>query len=197
MTQKDEFRNNMLTGQMNLVFQSRMLWRDLATWLNTYMTTIYGGLGNHDAIGEKLYRLPLDHGAILKLAFGDQEIEYYINLLSTYIITLQSLFIAQMTGDTNAIDQLMQQSSRIIDQKSAFLDQINPYWEKDVWKSLLNKYHGLVIETSTALLSNQQKKHVDVFDRLLSASSTVGDYFSEGIFKYVYHGDSQVRLVNG
>lgn len=194
MVYKNETRDpSPVTGQMNLIFRGRMLWRDLATWLATYMFSVAGGYGNQDAISARLYQLPLDYGNVMKLFFGDKLSEDYINLLSTYIITLQSLFLAMMKGDADAVNTYAKQLYQNIDQRAAFLAQINPFWQQDVWRSLLYNFNGLVMDFATSLLSKDFQKNIDIFDRLLSMSSVIGDYFSEGIFNYLSYTESPVQ----
>lgn len=182
-----------VSGQLNLIFRARMFWRDLATWLATYMFSVTGGYGNQDVISAKLYRLPLDYGSDMKLFFGDKLSEDYINLLSTYIITLQSLFLAMMKGDADAVNTYAKQLYQNIDQRSVFLAQINPFWQQDVWRSLLYNFNGLIMGFATSLLSKDFQQNIDIFDRLLSMSSVIGDYFSEGTFNYLEYTGGEVQ----
>lgn len=66
------------TGQMNLIFRARMLWRDIGTWLTIYMSSLFSGFPNLQAITNKLYRIPLEYGNILRTFFGDRVSEDYI-----------------------------------------------------------------------------------------------------------------------
>jgi len=194
MVHKSELQDlNLTTGQMNLVFRGRMLWRDLATWLATYMFSVSGGYGNQDAISERLYRLPLDYGNVMKLFFGDKLSEHYINLLSIYIVVLQSLFLAMIKGDASAVNDYAKRLYQNIDQMSAFLAQINPFWQQDVWSSLLYNINGLAIGFATTLLTRDFQRNVDIYDRLLSTSSVIGDYFTEGIFNYLNSAGGAVQ----
>lgn len=180
---------DIITGQMNFIYRARMLWRDLATWITIYLVSTYGGYGNQEAISERLYELPLEYGNFLKLVFGDIPTEGYINLLSTYIINLQNLFHAQLSGDANAVNELAKQLYQNIDQRAAFFAQINPYWQKDTWRSLLYNFNNLLLEESMALLTKDYDKSIDVLDRALSFSSVIGDYFSEGIINYLNYAE--------
>lgn len=185
---------NSITGRMNLIFRARMLWRDLATWMTIYLVSVHGNYDNQDAIRNKLYELPLEYGNFLKLVFGDVQTEEYINLLSTYIITSQNLFHAQMIGDANAVNEYARQLYQHIDRKAEFLARINPYWQEDTWQSLLYNFNNLLFEDSMTLLTGNYQKNIDVLDRLLSFSSVIGDYFSEGIIRYL-RNDEENRPV--
>lgn len=174
-----------LPGQINFIFRSRMLWRDLVTWMSIYMVSTLGGYANQAAVAARMYELPLEYGNFLKLVFGDMPAEEYINLLSTYIITFLNLFHAQISGDAAAVEGYARQLFRNIDQTAAFLARINPYWQNETWRSLLYNYHNLLLENAMTLLMNDYERNVDVFERTLAFSSVIGDYFSEGILNYL------------
>jgi len=186
MINKCEFHNgSRVTGEMNLIFRARTLWRNLATWVTIYLVSTYGGYPNRQAVSEKLYQVPLEYGNFMRLVFGDAPTEDYINILSVYVITLQNLFDAQMRGDMDAVNEYARQLYQNIDQRSEFLASLNPYWQKETWQSLLYHYNNLLLEDSMTLLSQDYNRNVEVFSRLLSYSSVIGDYFSEGIIRYL------------
>ncbi|MDD3169746.1 MAG: hypothetical protein PHC91_09855, partial [Eubacteriales bacterium] len=105
--------------------------------------------------------------------------------LSMYIIIFLRLFQAQMAGDANAAGEYARQLYQNIEQRAAFLAQINPYWELDTWRTLLYTFNNMILEDSTSLLSKQYQQNIMIFDRLLTQSSIIGDYFSAGIFNYL------------
>lgn len=177
--------SNIISGQSNLVFRARMLWRDMATWLTIYMFSLYGGYGNHDLIEAKLYQVPLEYGHVMKLIFGDRVSEDYITSLSNYIIILRNLFHAQLTGDADAASEYTKQLYQNVEQRAAFLAQINPYWQEDTWRTLLYTFNSMILEDSTSLLTQQYEQNILIFDRLLAQSTIIGDYFSQGIFNYL------------
>ncbi len=176
---------NIITGQMNLIFRARMLWRDMTTWLTMYMFSLYGGYPNLQSIANQIYELPLEYGNFMKLIFGDKVSDDYINLISQYVIILEYLFYYQLTGDQNAASNYTQQLYQNINQRAAFLAQINPYWQENTWKTLLTTFNNMILEQSTALLTKQYDKSIDIFNQLLSQSSIIGDYFSEGILQHL------------
>jgi hypothetical protein len=169
---------------MNFIFRARMLWRDLATWLRSYKVSLYGGVGNTDELSQRLFRVPLEYGNILKVFFGDQTTEQLINLLTQYIATLQSIFIAQFNNDIDEINKQTQQAYQIINTTAALLASINPYWTLSEWVTLLSLFTSLQIDESTTFLTKDYTRNNDIFDRILSFTNIMGDYFSEGITNY-------------
>lgn len=185
MIHKNQVQNpSYITSQMNFIFRARMLWRDLATWLRSYKVSLYGGVGNTDELSQRLFRLPAEYGSIFRVFFGDQATEQLINLLTQYITILQSLFIAQINEDVNAINNLTQQAYQNVNSIAAFLASINPYWTQGEWITLLNSFTRMQIDEATTFLMKDYTKNIDIFDRILSLTNIMGDYFSEGLTNY-------------
>lgn len=175
---------NYITGQMNFIFRARMLWRDLATWLRSYKVSLYGGVGNASELGQRLFRIPLEYGNILKVFFGDQTTEQYIYLLTQYMATLQLLFIAQINNDVAAINNLSQQLYQNVNDTAALLASINPYWTQNEWVTLLDSFTSMQIEEATTFLTEDYTRNINIFDRIISLTNIIGDYFSEGLTNY-------------
>lgn len=192
MIHKNQMQNpNYITGQMNFIFRARMIWRDLATWLRSYKVSLYGGVGNSEELSERLYRIPLEYGNILKVFFGDQVTEQFINLLTQYIAILQSLFIAQINNDVDTINQLTQQVYQNVNSMAALLASINPFWTQGEWVTFLTLFTGLQIQEATTFLTKDYSMNNDIFDRILSFTNIIGDYFSEGLTNYFAYRQEQ------
>lgn len=173
-----------ITSQMNFIFRARMLWRDLATWLRSYKVSLYGGEGNTDELSQRLFRIPTEYGDFLRVFFGDETTEQLISLLTQYIAILQSLFIAQINNDINAINNLTQQAYQNVNETAALLSSVNPYWIQSEWVTLLSSFTNMQIYEATTFLTKDYSRNIDIFDRLLSLTNIIGDYFSEGLFNY-------------
>jgi hypothetical protein len=189
MINKNEVKNPVLvpsyiTGQMNFIFRARMIWRDLATWLRSYKVSLYGGVGNADQLSQRLFQIPMEYGNILRVFFGDQATEQFINLLTQYIAILQSLFIAQINNDVNEVNRLTQQAYQNVNSTAALLASINPYWTQSEWVTLLTLFTGLQIQEATTFLTKDYISNNNIFDRILSLTNIIGDYFSEGLTNY-------------
>lgn len=176
---------NYIPGQMNFIFRARMLWRDLATWLSLYLSSLFGsGVGNHMAISERLYMVPVEYGSILRLFFGDRPTEQLMNQLVQYIAYLQSLYIAMLNNDVESINGYTRQAYQTVDAIAGLLAETNPYWRKNEWVALLTSFTNMNIQEATVLLAGMYKDGIDIFERKLSLTNIMGDYFSEGLTNY-------------
>ncbi|WP_312648815.1 hypothetical protein [Aminipila sp.] len=172
-------------SQLNLIFQSRTIWRDLATWLRAYLASKHGGLGDIEAIWEKLDELLIKSTNIFSLVFGEQFADQYVTLLSNFNNILDALINAQINGDTNAINEYTKQLYENADQIAAFLSKVNPFWVESEWKNLLYQFNQMTIDQSNTFLNKDFRKNIDIFDRILNLTSTIGDYYSQGILDYL------------
>lgn len=183
-----------ITAQMNFIFRARMLWRDLATWLRSYKVSLIGGVGNTDELSQRLFRLPAEYGSIFRVFFGDPTTEQLMSLLTQYIAILQSLFIAQISNDVDQINSLTQQAYQNVNNIAALLASINPYWTQAEWVTLLTFFTGMQIQESTTFLTKDFSANIDIFDRMLSFTNLIGDYFSEGLTNYFLLKQQQQQL---
>ncbi|MBN7773458.1 hypothetical protein [Clostridium aminobutyricum] len=172
-------------NRLNLFFESRIIWRDFATWIHTYLASVFAGFGNQDSIEVKLKDVITKFGIILSTVFGGQIGEQYNNLIFNLLNTFKSLVDAQIRGDVNAVNEYATQLYENADQIAAFLARINPYWEENEWKTLLYQLNKLIIEDSTRVLNKEYAQSIEVFDRLLNLTSIMGDYYSKGIRDYL------------
>lgn len=174
-----------ITGQMNFIFRARMLWRDLATWLSVYLTSLFGtGVANHEAVSERLYTIPVEYGNLLRTVFGNTVSEQLVNQLIQYIAVLQSLFIALLNNDNDSINSYTRQIYQVVDAIAGLLAETNPYWIKNEWIALLTAFTNMNIQEATAFLAGQYEEAIDIFDRKLSLTNIMGDYFSEGLTNF-------------
>jgi hypothetical protein len=88
-------QENLLTsGQMNLLFRLRIIFRDIATWLRGYLLSLNSDPELKQAILEKLNILPIEYGNVLRLYFGDKAAEEFTLLFSNYFKLMTSLMDA-------------------------------------------------------------------------------------------------------
>lgn len=173
------------TSQMDLVFESRVIWRDLATWIQSYLVSVFAGFGNQDSIEAKLKGVTLEFGNILSTVFGGEIGEQYVNLITNWLNTFKLLVFSQINGDINAVNGYTKQLYDDIDQIAIFLSDINPFWIENEWKALLYRFNDMIIEELSAYMNKEYTKAVESFDRHLNLTSVIGNYYSKGLLNYL------------
>ncbi|QAT43454.1 hypothetical protein [Aminipila luticellarii] len=177
--------SNIPSSQMTLVFESRMLWRDLVTWLQAYLASVFAGFGNQDSIEVKLKEVATKFGNVLSTVFGGEVGEQYITLINNWINTFKLLVDAQMNDDVNTVNEYTNQLYENINQISVLLSAVNPFWTESEWKALLYRFNEMMIEQLSAYLYKEYTRNIESFDRILNLTSIIGNYYSRGLLNYL------------
>ena len=172
-------------NQMDLVFESRIIWRDLATWIQSYLVSVFASFGNQDSIEAKIKGLTLEFGDILSTVFGGEIGEQYVNLITNWLNTFKLLVFSQINNDINAVNGYTKQLYDDIDQIAIFLADINPFWVENDWEALLYRFNDMIIEELSAYMNKEYTRAVESFDKLLNLTSIIGNYYSNGLLNYL------------
>ena len=183
---------NITSGQMNMLFRLRIIFRDIATWIRAYLVSTDPEL--KQAIKEKLNNLPIEYGNVLRLYFGDNAAKEFTSLFSNYFKLMISLIDAQESGDTNAANEYTKQLDQNVDERVNFLSRINPFWEKNILSNYLKNYNDMTIEEINTFLTKDYKRNVDLFDRILNLTSDIGDYIADGLVKFFTFSSREPRV---
>lgn len=186
MLHENKFNEPMITyGQMNLLFAIRNLWRDIATWSRAYMVSRMNNLKIAEEVFKRLYKIPQEFGNIMQYFIGYDNSVKFVQLLSQQIVLFRTLLDALIAGDANAVNQVVQQLYRLADERAAFMALINPFWNEIVMKNLIYTFYQYTFDEMTSFLSGNYAKDIEIYDRLLHHSDTMGDYFTQGLFNYI------------
>ena len=172
-------------NQTELVFESRIIWRNLANWIREYLVSTYAGYGIQAEAEKKIRSVLLGHSNYLNLIFGKESSQQYDNLMSDYVSLIKSLVAAQIKGDVNAVDEYTKQLNKNTDQRAILAAQMNPFWEESEWKNLISQFNQLTIEESTTLLKKQYTKNIAIYDDIIDLTTKIGDYYSKGLLDYL------------
>jgi hypothetical protein len=154
------------------------------------MRNRYYSLGAVDVLFDRLYLESLDIGRLLQLNFGRARSETYSQYLSQFVIYLRDLISAQIEGNTEGINQNVQNLYDNINTRAAFLAAMNPYWSEAEYKTLLGTYVQGLIELANAYSSGNLNEVITIYDNLTEQTNNLGDAFAEGIYNYITSGSS-------
>ncbi|QAT42260.1 hypothetical protein [Aminipila luticellarii] len=177
---------NLTTGQLNLLFRLRVIWRDIATWMSTYLEYVFLSSDPNliQSAKDKLYALPVTYANIFRLYFGDAMADQHMVLMSNYMNLLISLIDATKAGDTDAVNDFKAQIDQNIQERVDLLTSYNPFWEKNMLSTLLINFNNKTIDEINAFASGNYQSNADIFDNLLSYADRMGDFFTEGLLRY-------------
>lgn len=196
MVGKSRVEDHMITyGQMNLIFRARTLWREFAMWSRAYLISRIAGIGLTEDVFNRLYRIPVEFGDIMRIIFGDQAAETVIQQLSSTLVLFRDLIEAMISGDNEMANTKIQALYRNADERAAYLASLNPYWDQTQWKNLIQTFYSHSFDEIISILTGDPK-NIDVFDQLLQHSDVMGDYFSQGLFGYLSQGNSPNHMIS-
>lgn len=171
-------------AQMNLIFNTRILWRNLATWMRAYLVARFTGIDITEDIFQRLYEIPAEFGHIFRLVFGDQITDKYVQQLSSAIVLFKDFIESEITGNVEQANEIAKKLYQGADERAAFLASINPYWTETEWKNLIYIFYKYTFEEITSFL-NGNPRSIPIFDQILKHADRMGDYFSQGLFNYM------------
>lgn len=172
--------------EMNNVYNIRMFWFELFTWVRNYMLSRYTGIGNEQEVLERLRRVPADYTSNLKKIFGENPaIEGLQQELNTYIDLLGAFITAQMQNNTEEIGRITQQLYQNADRRAAYVASLNPFWTEEEWRTRLYNNLRTTIDQSTSFLTGDYARNIDIFSTLLTQAESTSNYFAQGLFSYL------------
>lgn len=170
--------------QMNQIFDIRMFWFELTTWVRSYMISRYRGIGNANEIKARLDQVVAEYTDALRTIFGDK-VDPYLKMLNDYIDLIDDLITAQKDNNTDGLNRITQLLYRNADQRAEFLASINPYWDQSEWRRRLYNHLRSTIAESTTFLTGDYARNLDIFSTLLEQAESASGYFARGIFRYI------------
>ena len=131
-----------------------------------------------------------------ELIMGTEDAVELLTLLSMYVIRLEGLIDAILSGDQAQIDTQFREVDEYTGRIASFLSSINPYWDETKWKEHFDRSAKLIIEQS---YNFQRKEYVEAmknFEKFLYASLEIDDYFAYGLYQYTKLPSSMSPLSN-
>ncbi|MBR0597779.1 hypothetical protein [Sinanaerobacter chloroacetimidivorans] len=172
-------------GHLNLIKDFRLLLTELAYLTRFYIVSVASDFGDSEALAQRLYNLPMKFLAKAELIFGTPLGEELVNLLSTHIISLQTLVNGLKIGDQASVDAAVQRLYSNADLLAAYFSRINPFWEEAQWRNLFYTYDRTVIDEAIAVMSGDYVRSLEIFDRLMLNALAMGDYLADGFIEYL------------
>ncbi|HYE67837.1 MAG TPA: hypothetical protein VEA58_04450 [Anaerovoracaceae bacterium] len=189
MITKHDFNPQCITySQMNMIFNARIYYRRLTTWTIAYIISRYTGVGTSEELFGRLYLESIDIGNMMQIIFGRDVSDRYSQMVSQFPIAFRDLLSAQLEGDTESINQYVDQLYRNVGERAAFLEAINPYWTESGYRDLFGTYIQYTIEIANAFASGDYSKYIETYDRLTEHTNKMGDTFAQGLYDYITSG---------
>ena len=189
MVNKNVFDKQCITySQINLIFNVRIFFRRFTTWVRAYIISRYEGVGTEEELFGRLYLEATDFGDIFHVIFGRDISNRFALLLNQFTVALRDILSAQLSGNSAAVNEGVSNLYRNKDDIVAFLASVTPYFDKDEWNQMLTAYLQGTIEEANSFASGAYERDIEIFDRLMALSDTMGYVFAQALYDYMESG---------
>jgi hypothetical protein len=127
---------------------------------------------------------------MLHLNFGRAARDKYSQLLGQFVIDLRELLSAQIAGNTEGINQYLQNLNNNITARANFLNSINPYWSTDDYQYLFRNYLQALIKDANAISSGNFNEDIGLYTTITTLTDIMGDTFAQGVYNYINSGQT-------
>lgn len=172
-------------SQMNLIYNSRFIWRALSTWTRAYLISRYLGIGTEESLFTRLYKESSKFGDMLSLVFGARFSENFTWLLNEYTIALRDLISAQKEGNTDGVNKSLERLYNNAAERARLLAQANPFWDESTWRNIFETYLQYTIEMINSFITGDYSNDAEAYDKLTAFTNSIGDYFAQGIYEFL------------
>lgn len=190
--QTQENQHCFTNEQMNSIYNIRMFWYELAYWTRAYMLSRVYGVGDPGDALARLKQVPQRYITGLLAVFGTNYIAEDVNILNRYIELIDALITAQLGGNTDEVNSVVQKMYKNSDERAAFLASLNPYWSRNDWRAFLDQNTRSIIDELNTFLTKDYARNLDIFDSILNQSEDASDYYEQGLLNYLSRQKSSI-----
>lgn len=170
-------------AQVELWNINRLLWQQHVTWTRMAITAIVFKVPDLKFVLARLLRNATDMGDSLKPYYGEQIGNIYSNLISEHLMIAADLVTAAVNGETEKAAQKEKEWYQNADAIAEFLNQINPYNDKEAFRKMLYSHLALTKLEAVCMIQKNFELEVQVFDQIEAEALLMADMISDGIFK--------------
>lgn len=175
--------NELSPKQLRLLNTLRRLWVEHVMWTRSFLVSTTFDLKDLNYVTKRLLRNPADFANVLRPLYGSQKAMKFENLLTEHLLIAGKLVDAAKAGDTKAAAEQRRKWYDNADDIAAFLSEINPYWSKKTWQSMLYSHLRMTEDEAMQLLTGQYAASIDQYDSIQDQALIMADNMAYGIIK--------------
>ncbi|MBR0597083.1 hypothetical protein [Sinanaerobacter chloroacetimidivorans] len=180
---RDRQRYTISDAQLNLMNALRQTWGDLSMWTRAFLVSTAAGLGDAGNIRDRLAQIPDAFASELSHIYEPEQTNQLRDLLNQHILLMEALITAEKNGDDVTVNQSTVRLYQNADNVASFLSSVNPYWEEEKWKDLLDDYLEMNIAQMVARLGGNFSEDIIIYNSIEKQAMQMADYMSEGIIQ--------------
>jgi hypothetical protein len=174
--------NNCITPKQNMLQDTlNLLWLEHVYWTRLAIQGIVFGTPDTDATLQRLLRNPVDFANALRPFFGSNIANRFKELFTEHLTIAAELVKAAAAGDTIRAEAERRKWYRNANEIALFLSQINPFWSRSRWQSMLFEHLRLTENEAGQLIGGNYQASIATFDNIQSQALMMADYMFMGL----------------
>ncbi|MDD4334147.1 MAG: acetylglutamate kinase [Desulfotomaculaceae bacterium] len=175
--------NHLDRSYLGIVNRVRMLWMQHSEWTRAaFAATIFHN-PDEEAVVQRLLRNPVDFSDFLICFFGWQFAFSFRELLTEHLSLAVALVRASMANDTAEAKKTNKRLFANADELSALLSTASPYWQYDVWRTMLYRHLNLAIQMASEIINGDYKKSIHTYNCFEAEVMLMADLMVKGLLK--------------
>ncbi|WP_245157028.1 acetylglutamate kinase [Anaerovorax sp. IOR16] len=180
--QNNNFINRYITlRQFRLFNVLRRLWMEHVMWTRSFIISTASDLDDLEAVTKRLLRNPDDFAKLLRPLYGDKKSMEFKDLFTDHLLIAANLVNAAKAGDTKTVDEQRKKWYENADDIANLLGNMNPYWNKRIWKELLDQHLKMTENEAVQILTGQYEASIDQYDEIEKQALQMADEMAYGI----------------
>ena len=175
--------SSMPNRQTQLSNALRQLWMEHVMWTRSFIISTSANLGDLQYVTKRLLRNPDDFAEMLRPLYGDEIAMRFKNLLTDHLMIAADLVNAAKAGDSKTADEKRNIWYANADDIANFLSQINPYWNRNIWQTMLYDHLKMTENEALQILTGQYDASISQYDAIQKEALEMADYMSSGIIR--------------
>lgn len=168
-------------GELQLSNTLRRLWVEHVLWTRSFIVSTAANLMDSDAVTKRLLQNPVDFANVLTPLYGSQGARRFEKLLANHLLIAAQLVNAAKMGNTGAVSEQRQKWYANADDIAGFLGQINPYWSKTNWQTMLFEHLRMTENEAVQYLMQQYEASIAQYDTIQKQALEMADVMTYGI----------------
>jgi len=169
--------------QLLLLNTLRRLWIEHVLWTRLFIASTASNLADLEYVTKRLLQNPADFADVLRPFYGEEKAAKFNKLLTEHLEIGAQLVNAAKARDTKAADEERTKWYANADAIAAFLSEINSYWSKNAWKTMLYDHLEMTENEASQILTGQYDASISQYDSIQKKALEMGDYKASGMIK--------------
>lgn len=181
----DSYSNNinLSPNQVMILTTLQRLWIEHVLWTRFFINSSIFNTKDLDFVTQRLLRNPKDFSNILMQFYGNRNAMIFDKLLTDHLLIASQLLNALKTGNTAVADTQRKSWYANADNIAEFLSQINPYWDKNTWQSMMYDHLRKTEEEMGLVLTGKFADSINQYDMIQNQALKMADDMAFGMIK--------------